>query len=78
MLEFFSSKQDLLDLKERIDSKMNQKIDRVLTALGKQTTILKRLDEERVFTFEHVKRLEKRVEEAEVDIKNIKVQLAIA
>lgn len=82
MLQFFASKQDLMQgldsLEERMDRKMDVKIDKVLTVLDQQTAILRRLDEERVFTFAHIQKLEKRLEEDEADIRTIKVRLAIA
>lgn len=78
MLEFFASKQDLLDLEKRMDGKMAKHRDAILTVLDQQTAILRRMDEERVFTFAHIQKLEKRLEEDEADIRTIKVRLAIA
>lgn len=77
MLEFFASKQDMVDLKEDLKQEMTKNKSEILTGLDKQTEILRRADQERVFTIEHIRRIEERVELAEKDIKVIKVRLAI-
>lgn len=82
MLEFFASKQDLIQgmdsLEVKLEKKMAQHRDDILTVLDKQTTILRRLDEERVFGSARVDKLEKRVDTTEKDIKEVKLKLAIA
>lgn len=78
MLEFFASKQDLLDLKVELEDKMTKHRDDILTVLDKQTVILRRLDEERIFGSVRVDKLEKRVDKTEKDIKEVKIKLAIA
>lgn len=78
MLKFFASKQDLLDLKVELEDKMTKHRDDILTVLDKQTAILRRLDEERVFGSARVDKLEKRVDTTEKDIKDAKLKLAIA
>ncbi len=77
MLEYFASKQDLLDLKVELEDKMTKHRDEILTVLDQQTAILRRMDDERVFTFAHIQKLEKRLEEDEADIRTIKMRLAI-
>lgn len=82
MLEFFASKQDLkqgLDsLRLELKEEMTHHRDDILTVLDKQTVILRRLDEERVFGSARVDKLEKRVDTTEKDIKEVKLKLAIA
>ncbi|MEK9182957.1 MAG: hypothetical protein AAB849_00400 [Patescibacteria group bacterium] len=77
MIEFFASKQYLLDLKVELEDKMAKHRDDILTVLDKQTIILRRLDEERVFGSARVDKLEKRVEKTEKDVKEVKLKLAI-
>ena len=55
---------------ERFDS-MDRRFERIEDVLEKHTTILKRLDEERIFTLNYVRRLEHEIEK-------IKKHLAIA
>ena len=78
MLEFFASKQDLLDLKGDLKQEMSKNNSEMLTHFDEQMVILQRLDQERVFTTEHIHRIDERVELAEKDIKTLKVRLAIA
>lgn len=77
MLEFFASKQDIVDLEEDLKQEMSKNKSEILTVLDKQTEILLRADQERIFTTEHIRRIEERVEAAEKDIKTLKVRLAI-
>lgn len=82
MLKFFASKQDLIQgmdsLEAKLEKKMVQHRDDILTVLDKQTVILRRLDEERIFGSARVDKLEKRVDTTEKDIKEVKLKLAIA
>ena len=82
MLEFFASKEDLKQglggLREEVRGMITETRSEILTHLDKQLVILQRLDQERVFTTEHIRRIEERVESAEKDIKTLKVRLAIA
>lgn len=71
MIQFFASKDDLRQLENRIDTKLIHFKDEILTVLDKQTVILQRLDQERVFTNERIHTLER-------DVQQIKVRLAIA
>lgn len=50
-LENFATKEELRQMENRL-----------MTRMDEMMVILKRMDEERVFTFEYVKRLEARVE----------------
>jgi len=76
MLQYFASKGDLKDLEERLEEKMAQHKDSILTVLDQQTVILNRLDQERVFGTHRVDRLEERVGKTEEEIKDIKVNMA--
>lgn len=75
MIKFFASKEDLRQLEVRMDTKIDTKLtnlkDDILTVLDKQTVILQRLDQERVFTNERIHTLER-------DVQQIKIRLAIA
>lgn len=55
----------------------NEFRDENLTRLDEMTTILRRLDEERLFTFEMVKRIETEVEKQRKEINQIKEVLKI-
>ncbi len=78
MIQFFASKQDLLDLEERIDRNMDKKIDKVLIVMDEQTGILRKLEQEMTFGSHRVNKLEDRVTETEVDIADLKIKVAIA
>lgn len=71
MIKFFTSKEDLRQLEDRMDTKLINFKDEILTVLDKQTIILQRLDQERVFTNERIHTLER-------DVQQIKIRLAIA
>jgi len=51
--------------------------DQVLTGQDEMLTVLKRLDEERVFTARWVERIEKNVEQHDKDLATIKAKLGI-
>lgn len=75
--------QKLLEHDERFDSlvtknEFHEFKDQILTGLDQAMTILKRLDQERIFTIEWVKRIEKEVKEHSSEIKHIKQVLKIA
>lgn len=78
MIQFFASKQDLADLEYKLKDEMVKHKDEIMTAMDEQTALLRRADQERVFTTEHIHRIEKRVESAEKDIKTVKARLAVA
>ena len=69
MLQFFASKKDLKqglgDLEVKIDGKVSNLHSEMLTHFDEQMVILQRLDQERVFTTEHIRRIEERIEAAE-------------
>ena len=52
--------------------------DEMIRGQEEMITILRRLDQERIFTAEWVRRIEKEVEEHREEIKRIKVQLNVA
>jgi translation initiation factor 2 alpha subunit (eIF-2alpha) len=67
---------------EQLGNKIDDKFVKVYDTLENITTIVKRLDQERIFTAEWVKRIEDRVEQTEknveeqrTDINKMKVQL---
>lgn len=81
MIEYFASKQDLYAFKdEMMNFKDNMEAfkDEVITVLDQQTAILRRLDEERVFTHERINRLEEKVETHDKDISELKIRIASA
>ncbi len=69
--------QALVELKEEVrsvaveQSEMKKDIRNIYTQLDQQSVILKRLDEERVFTIEWVRRIE-------ADVERIKTRLQVA
>lgn len=62
----FATKDDLVEFR-----------DEVLTGLDRQMVILQRLDQERIFTAEWIKRLEREVAEHDQEIKRIKQLLKV-
>ncbi len=68
--------QKLVDIEAKIErfvtnEKFDKFSDRVMSTLDKQGVILQRLDQERLFTIERVKRIE-------ADVDRIKLQLKVA
>lgn len=82
MLEFFASKEDLKqgleNLEERIDEKMREHKSEIMTAMDEQTGILRKLEQEMTFGFNRVDKLENRMDEAEADIANLKIEMTAA
>ncbi|MCX6779469.1 MAG: hypothetical protein NTU97_04585 [Candidatus Magasanikbacteria bacterium] len=79
MIQYFASKQDLREFKQEMSEfkdEMHEFKNEVLTVLDQQTVILRRLDEERVFGSERVNKLEKRVDNNEQDITELKIKVA--
>ena len=75
--------QKLLEHDERfdkIDEEMVKKTDirEVMNTLEEVATIVKRLDQERIFTTEWIKRIEEKVEQDSLEIVKIKQVLKIA
>ena len=68
------------DLREDFTTKDEFKkvTNEIFDILDKQTVILKRLDQERIFTLEFIKRVEKQVEQNTKDIKLLKARLKIS
>lgn len=62
----------------KIREEMREYNDRAMTRFDEMMVILQRLDQERVFTLERVKRLESDVEKHTKDLKEIKRILKIA
>ncbi len=75
ILKLIATKEDLKDLVTKRE--FSEFRDENLTSLDKMMTILRRLDEERLFTFEMVKRIENEVEKQRKEIKEIKEVLKI-
>lgn len=63
---------------DQIEENFNQKFDQVLTVLDKAMVILQRLDQERLFTFEVIKRMQKDIENQQKQINKVKQILKIA
>ncbi len=61
----------------QIRGEIKQYKDETLTTLDQILTITKRLDQERLFTFEAVKRIQKEIEDHDKQIKKIKHILKI-
>ncbi|MCL6472958.1 MAG: hypothetical protein K6T91_09145 [Firmicutes bacterium] len=76
ILKYVATKHDLESFVTR--DEFRQSHNELLTRMDEMTTILKRLDQERVFTFEYVKRLEMEVERNRKDIDHIKDVLKIS
>lgn len=75
MLKLIATKDDVKGLMTK--NEFTEFKDESLTQLDKMMTILRRLDEERLFTFETVKRIEEEVEKQRQQIKAIKEVLRI-
>ena len=68
MIQFFASKQDLVELEAKMDEKMSKRHNETLTHFDEQLVILRRLDQERIFTTEHIRRIEERVKAVELAV----------
>jgi len=75
ILKLIATKEDLKDLVTRRE--FAEFKDENLTRLDKMMTILRRLDEERLFTFEMVKRIEGEVERQRKEINKIREILKV-
>lgn len=65
-------------LDEKIDSKVSGLRDDINTRLDQILVIVQRLDQERLFTFETVKRMQNDLETQQKDMKRVKQILKIA
>ena len=63
---------------ERLGGKMDENFRKVNDTLEGIATIVQRLDQERIFTAEWVRRIEKEVENHSQEIKDMKLKLNIA
>ena len=75
ILKLIATKEDLKDLVTRRE--FAEFKDENLTRLDKMMTILRRLDEERLFTFEMVKRIEGEIERQRKEINKIREILKV-
>ena len=75
IFKLIATKEDLKNLVSK--EEFAEFKERSLTRLDEIMTILKRLDEKRLFTFEMVKRIEGQVEEQRKEINEIKEVLKI-
>lgn len=71
------TKQDLKDFHIDFLDSFNFCHDEILNKLEEISTILKRMDQERIFTFEYVKRLETDTDKNSREIEHIKDVLRI-
>ncbi|MBE0447569.1 MAG: hypothetical protein IBX64_05655 [Actinobacteria bacterium] len=76
ILKYVATKSDLENLVSRDEFRQSQ--DKILSRVDEIVAIVRRLDQERVFTFEYVKRLEAEVEKNRKDIDHIKDILKIS
>lgn len=68
ILKYVATKHDLEELAIVLRDEFRQSHDQVLSRLDKIITTVERLDQERLFTFEYVKRLEGEVEKIETEV----------
>lgn len=73
ILKYIATKQDLGDMR----GEFRHSFDAVLTRLDEISVVVNRMDQERVFTFEYVKRLAADVNKNHRDIDRIKDILRI-
>ncbi|MDI6716883.1 MAG: hypothetical protein QME63_08070 [Actinomycetota bacterium] len=78
ILKYLATKQDLEDLKLELRDEFRRSHNELLSHMDEIVTIARRLDQERVFTFEYVKRVESEVEKNRKDIDHIKDILKIS
>lgn len=74
ILKYIATKQDLDDMR----GEFGNSFDAVLTRLDEISLVVNRMDQERVFTFEYVKRLAADVDKNHRDIDRIKDILRIS
>lgn len=63
---------------DEMREEFNQKFNQVLTSLDKVMVIVQRLDQERLFTFEIIKRMQKDIDNNQKDLNRVKQILKIA
>jgi hypothetical protein len=63
---------------ERIEKKIDQNHDEVMGVLDNVMVIVSRLDQERIFTFEIIKRIQKDIERQDRELQKVKKILKIA
>lgn len=71
-LKYLATKQDLEDLRMDLREEFNGKHNEILDRLDEIVTVVKRIDQERVFTFKYVKRLETDVDKNSREIERMK------
>ena len=75
--------QKLLEIDEKMATKsrvddLDKKVEGIMDGMDKQMVILKRLDQERIFTQEWIRRIEDEVKTHSQELSRIKLQLKIA
>lgn len=68
ILKYIATKHDLEELGIVLRDEFRQSQSDILSRLDKIVTTVERLDQERLFTFEYVKRLEGKVEKLETKV----------
>jgi len=68
VLKYVATKHDLEELGITLRDEFRQSQSEVLSRLDKIVTTVERLDQERLFTFEYVKRLEGKVDKIETEV----------
>ncbi len=74
ILKYVATKHDLEDLRDEFRQSHNE----LLTRMNEMMAVLQRVDQERVFTFEYIKRVEAEVDKNRKDIDHIKDILKIS
>ncbi len=79
-LQLFATAENLKDLSvkvDKIDQKGDDRFDFTMNVLDKHTEMLTRLDQERIFTSEHLRNNDDRLDNVEADVSVLKLQLKL-
>jgi hypothetical protein len=79
-LQLFASNKKIDDLSvkvDKIDQKVDDHFDFTMNVLDKHTEMLTRLDQERIFTSEHLGGHDSRLDNVEADVSVLKLQLKL-
>lgn len=79
-LQLFATAENLKDLSvkvDKIDQKGDDRFDFTMNVLDKHTEMLTRLDQERIFTSEHLRNNDDRLDNVEADVGVLKLQLKL-
>lgn len=79
-LQLFATKEDVKNLSvkvDKIDQKVDDRFDLTMNVLDQHTEMLTRLDQERIFTSEHLRSHDERLDNVEADVGVLKLQLKL-